>query len=130
MLAGSAACSQALWYNGELVKVASHGDLLEASSHSSRSWGRNARRSPENVCVRGYCEGNLFSKLQNVTFPKHSVQPHSKRQSHQLFMVLIHSRPQSPRFFWSAPRIDPWRKPKGSWALGTRMVLIYVTAVT
>ena len=88
-------------------------------------------------------------------------------------MYVIHSRPQSPRSFWSAPRIetsgrdrsrksanhglpafvrslrnlnnngyyrllkwaaialarylaparglDPWRRPKGSWALGTRM---------
>ena len=88
-------------------------------------------------------------------------------------MYVAHSRPQSPRSFWSAPRIetsgrdrsrksanhglpalvrslrnlnnngyyrlqkwaaialardlvparglDPWRRPKGSWALGTRM---------
>ena len=91
-------------------------------------------------------------------------------------MYVIHSRPQSPRSFWSAPRIetsgrdrsrksanhglpafvrslrnlnnngyyrllkwaaialarylaparglDPWRRPKGSWALGTRMYVI------
>jgi len=32
-----------------------------------------------------------------------------------------HSRPQSPRSFWFAPRIDPWRRPKESWALRTRM---------
>ena len=68
--------------------------------------------------------------------------------------AIKHSRPQSPRSFWSAPRIetsivqiseaahksrksvirglpasvparglDPWRRPKGSWALGTRMAI-------
>ena len=33
-----------------------------------------------------------------------------------------YSRPQRPRSFWSAPGIDPWRRPEGSRALGTRMV--------
>ena len=92
--------------------------------------------------------------------------------------ISVHSRPQSPRSFWSAPRIetsgrdrsrksanhglpalvrslrnlnnngyyqlqkwaaialardlvparglDPWRRPKGSWALGTRMDICHV----
>ena len=36
--------------------------------------------------------------------------------------VNTHSRPPSARSFWKAPRIDLQRCPKGSWALGTRMV--------
>ena len=104
---------------------------------------------------------------------------HSHRKLQRLTLsfcfVMFHSRPQSPRSFWSAPGIetsgrdrsrksanhglpafvrslrnlnnngyyrlqksaaialarylvparglDPWRRPKGSWALGTRMVM-------